>query len=151
MCELLVRVVDKINDDFYKNCECTKRGDVIVGKEDGWAWGKEELANPDWRIVALPGVPLSHVMALLQYELQVDPNHRSRTTQKRAFKLDLDALVAPASRGNTHASAMADAKRVTPVVQIDLSPEEITPLILAKPAIHDPAIIGNFRPLGVIG
>ena len=49
MSELLVRVHDKINEDFYLNCQCTKRGDVIVARPDGWPWGKEELANPDWR------------------------------------------------------------------------------------------------------
>ena len=55
MAEMLVRVVDKIGADVYKNAQCTKRGDVIVAQADGWGWGTQEQVNPHYRIVKLPG------------------------------------------------------------------------------------------------
>lgn len=90
MAELLVRVVDKTNDDPYLDVRCTKRGDVIVVKPDGWAWGKQELANPDWRIVKIDA-SIEECLQLLAPELpqSVTPD---RMTRKRAFKIDLDKL-----------------------------------------------------------
>lgn len=94
MAELLVRVVDKVNPDFYKNIQCTKRGDVILVQPDGWTWGKKELSNPDWRILALPGVDPADLSGLLARELptdpKTDPKTWPKTLQRRAFKLDLD-------------------------------------------------------------
>ncbi len=91
MAELLVRVVDKVNrDSIYLDVACTKRGDVIAICVDGWQWGKEELANPDWRIVRLPGVDPEDLSGLLAPERDVDPKNPSKTLQRRAFKLDLD-------------------------------------------------------------
>jgi hypothetical protein len=94
MSELLVRIVDKINPDFYLNTKCTKRGDVIVVRPDGWAWGSEELTNPQWTILRLPNVPLTEAEALLGPEKNADPSHPSHTLQRRTSHLDLDHLPA---------------------------------------------------------
>jgi hypothetical protein len=57
MAEILLRVVDRVNtESAVKDRQCTKAGDVIVIKPDGWPWGTKELINPDWRIVKLVGV-----------------------------------------------------------------------------------------------
>lgn len=90
MCELLIRVADKMNDDPFKDAKCTKRGDVIHVAPDGWPWGNEEKTLPFYRIVRLPGVPLEEAQALLGPELDDDPRNPSRVLQRRAFRLDLD-------------------------------------------------------------
>lgn len=93
MSELLVRIVDKVNDaDPYLNAKCTKRGDVIVVVEDGWAWGGKEKANPEWRIVKLPKVTVSEAQAFLSPEPITDPAAPNRVKQRRAFRLNLDTL-----------------------------------------------------------
>lgn len=56
MAEILLRVVDKTNEDKALDALCSKRGDVIVVKPDGWPWGTEELKSDVWRVVKLPGV-----------------------------------------------------------------------------------------------
>lgn len=92
MCELLVRVFDKTNSDCpYLDAQCHKRGDVIAVNEDGHLWGKEELANPDWRIIKVPGVRRSDATGFLARELDDDPSKPSRVLQARAFSYDLSA------------------------------------------------------------
>lgn len=55
MCELLVRIVDKISDDPYNNAKLTKSGDVIVICDDGHEWGRAE-GPPTYRVIRVPGV-----------------------------------------------------------------------------------------------
>lgn len=55
MCELLVRIVDKISDDPYNNAKLTKSGDVIVICDDGHEWGRAE-GPPMYRVIRVPGV-----------------------------------------------------------------------------------------------
>lgn len=90
MAELLVRVVDKTNPDPLLDCKLTKRGMVIAVQPDGWQWGFEELANPDWRIIRVPGVDPSQFGGLLAPEPEIDPQNPSRVLQRRAFRLNLD-------------------------------------------------------------
>jgi len=96
MAELLVRIADKVNEDFYLNLQCTKRGDVIVVCPDGWPWGREEVNAPHWTIIKLPGVPVEEVEHLVSPEPQTDPHNPSKTLQRRMWKLDLDH---PAAKG----------------------------------------------------
>ena len=145
MAELLVRVNDKINTDFYLNCQCTKRGDVIVVQGDGWAWGKEELKNPDWRIIKLPGVTVSAASVFLAPELPVDPLNPSKTLQRRIFKINLDDPSIPAAV----AAVLADNKRTVPTITAAAVSFNLAALKVAKPSIADPAIIGS--PTTVIG
>lgn len=96
MAELLIRVVDKVGTDVFKDAALTKRGDVIVVRPDGWNWGIQELANPEWRIVSIPDMPMVEAEAMLAME----PGDRSvpNVLQARMFKFDLDAL--PGVHGN---------------------------------------------------
>jgi len=123
MAELLVRIVDKVNPDFYLNCGCTKRGHVIAAHPDGWAWGREERANPEWRILMVPDLSLNDVSVFLAPERNVNPRHPSRTLQRRAFKIDLDALPSTLT-----AAAVLAAK-------------------VPCPPIADPAVVGLGDPL----
>lgn len=92
MAELLVRIKDKVNPDFYLNAQCGKRGDVIAVQPDGWSWSPRERTNPEWMIVQFPGVPVAEFSDLLMIEPEPNPDQPSRTRQRRAFKLDVDAL-----------------------------------------------------------
>lgn len=143
MAELLIRIRDKVNKDFYFNARCTKRGDVILVKPDGWMWGVMELSHPDARIVKLPNIPLAEARAFLGREPDTDPFNPSRTLQPRAFKLDLDNLPSAAK------VFIADDERRNPAVTLSITVTQLRALKLAKPRIQDPAVIGE--PAGVLG
>ncbi len=139
MAELLVRVVDKVHADFYLNCACTKRGDVIAVQPDGWAWGTGELEHPEWRIIALPGVDPSDLSGLLAPELDVNPKHPSKTLQRRAFKLDLDHPAFVGVHGKSHKVRQ----------RLNVAPDLITAITRMKSPIRDPKVIGAVK--SVIG
>lgn len=120
MAELLVRVVDKVNaDDFYLDCQCTKRGDVIAVVPDGWDWGREERANPEWTILSVPDMSVGEAQMLVSAE-PAQALAPSRTLQRRAFGLDLDGL---------------DAAR--------LDAAQIRAHMIRKASIADPLVIGG--------
>lgn len=140
MAQLLIRVVDKVHPDFYENTKNTKRGDVVMACPDDWVWGSEAMTAPYWRIIKHTQLPLSEAQALMTPELDVDPQNPSRTLQKRAFKLNIDAAALP----QAIKTWLADDSRATPVL-------DVTPLVnltnfralkVTKPPIQDPNIIG---------
>lgn len=93
MAELLVRRVDKINTDSpYLDAQCTKRGFVIAVCPDGWPWGGDERGDSAWVILKVPDMSESEAGMFLAPERDDDPGQPSRVLQRRAFKLDLDAL-----------------------------------------------------------
>ena len=91
MAELLVRVVDKVSVDPVLDARLTKRGHVIVVRPDGWTWGTEELANPDWRLMRVAGADPVDFAGLIVEEPETDPTTPNKFRQRRAFRLDLDA------------------------------------------------------------
>lgn len=139
MAELLVRVRDKINSDFYLNCQCTKRGDVIVVQADGWAWGKEELSNPDWRIIKIPSITVSEALAYTAPELDVDLKNPSKTLQRRAFRIDIDNVAIPAGIK----AYLLDNTRATSSMTLGISVAAIRALKTAKAPVQDPAVFGS--------
>lgn len=90
MCELLVRTVDKTNDDPYLDAQLTKRGDVVVIVPDGHEWSEAERSNPHWRILKFPGVPESDLASLTAPEPETNPSKPNRMRQRRNWRLDLD-------------------------------------------------------------
>lgn len=144
MAELLIRVTDKINPDFYLNCQCTKRGDVIDVRPDGWPWGTLDQTQPFWRILKVPALSVSEAAALLAPELDTDPLHPSRTLQRRAFKWDFDAaaalgVVLPPSL----VAYLADDTRAQPSFTITnqmVSLANVRKLKVQKAAIVDPVV-----------
>ena len=135
MAEVLVRVVDKVSSDPYLDAQCTKRGDVIHVAPDGWSWGTKEIQNPDWRIVKLPNVSESDLAALLIPELHDDPQNPSRVLQRRAFKLDLDALQLD---GGTSAATST------------VSLVEVMAMKVRKARLSDPNVFEADEPGGVL-
>ena len=91
MCEVLIRVVDNVQTDPILNAQCTKAGDIIHVAADGWPWGKEELINPEWRIVKLPGVSPSLLLDLL--EVEFDGAGRIARTRKKFINFKSDATI----------------------------------------------------------
>lgn len=91
--ELLVRVVDKAHpDDPVKHHQLTKAGDVIHYWPDGHDWGHEELTNPDWRVVRVPGLTEAEAEALVAAELPVVRGGVGQVLRKRGLRLDLAEL-----------------------------------------------------------
>lgn len=153
MAELLIRVTDKINSDFYLNTKCTKRGDVIVARPDGWNWGKDELSLPFWRIVKIPAMDLATAESFLAPEVDADPKQPSKTLQRRVVKFDLDNVNLP----DAFKQCIADDKRAVPFLVLKELPQNVSdpqkeaafPASdfaankVVKQPISDPAVIGS--------
>ncbi len=90
MAELLVRIIDKTHPDVYANATHTKRGDVIVAKQDGWRWGRLELSNPQFAVLRISELSLDEAEGMTTEE----PGERkvNRMLHARAFGLDLKSL-----------------------------------------------------------
>lgn len=140
MCEMLLRVVDKINlNDPYLDVKCLKRGDVVVICDDGWEWGSEDLRNPAWRILKLPNVSKSMAEAFLGPELDTDPANPSRMLQRRAFKFDVDNASLPLPIK----AWLADVSRANPSFTAGLSAAQLLSFRAAKPRKQDPNVLGK--------
>lgn len=133
MCELLVRVVDKVSADPYLDAALTKRGDVIAVQPDGWVWGLEEQRSPEWRILRVPGVSVAAAASLLTPEPETDPQNPSRMLQRRMFRLDLDA---------PELTGLLASRKGKPAHRADLSIDDLLALRIRKPAIQDPNTLG---------
>lgn len=89
MAELLIRIVDKVNpDNAAQNQLCFKAGDILHVAPDGWTWGTEELSNPEWRILKLPGMAPELFTDLMQMQMVLVGN-REHMTLKRAKCIDV--------------------------------------------------------------
>ena len=137
MAEIIVRVINKVNKDFYLNCKCTKRGDVISVCPDGWSWGSAELTSPEYRILVFPNLTVDDVSPLTVPEKDIDPKNPSKTLQKRAFKLDLDSPLIPKEMVN----ALNDNTRKNPLIKLSV-PFNVLLIKVAKPSIQDIAVFG---------
>jgi len=93
MCELLVRLVDKVNDDPELDLQCLKRGDVVTIQEDGWNWSERERTNPDWMIIKVPGVSIS----TFEYLLVPEPDDLSdlKHLRRRWNQINLESVALP--------------------------------------------------------
>lgn len=142
MAELLVRVVDKTNpDDPMKCATFTKRGDVIVVQPDGWVWGKEELENPHWRILKIPGMSISEARAFLGEEMPTERPLlfvRQPMLQARQFKIDLDHPKLPKKLKDY----IEDHTRSESHHHIDHSEININDFKVKKPKLENPFVIG---------
>lgn len=123
MAELLLRVVDKFNPHCaIKNRKLTKRGDVIHVAPDGWGWGKEEIANPEWRIVKLPGIDPSVFADLLEPAV-TEVNKHVVHKRRKFINLDkagedLHTAVMAAVLEDRHHDAFLALKEAKPIVDV---------------------------------
>ena len=138
MCEVLLRVRDKINSvDVYADVQCLKRGDIVSIVPDGWNWGSAELTNDDWRIVKLPNIALSLAEAFLAPELPVDPQNPGKMLRRRGFKFDIDDPAIPVS----FAAWLADNTRVQPTRTVNFTGPQLLAFKKAKTPLADPNVI----------
>lgn len=138
MAELLIRTVNKPltgNPDIDRHR--TMRGSVVVIVPDGHTWGSQDIANPDWMILRLPGVSPELLAQFVGSDAGYgsrDAELASRTLRRRAFRLDLVALKALTDDPATLRDLLTQpAKAVTLVLG----------LVRAAPVIDDPAVIGG--------
>lgn len=89
--ELIVHVTDQVNPDPKLDKGCYKKGHVVFAVPDGHPWSKEELANPNWRIIRV-SLLNSTVDALLAPE-NGDP--QIKTLRRRKFRIDISQLDLP--------------------------------------------------------
>lgn len=139
MAELLLRVVDKVNPDFYQNCKCTKRGDVIVIRPNGWTWGTQELTDPNYRIVKLPNISEAFLSPFLAQEPETDPQHPSRTLQRRWYRFDLASGLLP----QPFINYLNDAERKSAFFSSNFSEAQVAALRVQKAPVVDPIILGG--------
>ena len=146
MAELLIFAQDQIGADVYKDTKRYKRGDVVVVCEDGWNWGIEEMNNPLFRIIAIPGMSVSEASQFLAPELDTDPQNPSKMLKRRAFKLDVDAL------GKDVTDWFNDEKRAQPIAKaadVGIAKADLLAVKVEKAKTIDPALIGDVE--AVIG
>lgn len=136
MAEILLRVVDKVGADVYKNCQCLKRGDVVVVQPDGWPWGREELTNPDWRIIKLPNVTVAEMQQFLSAEPITDPAAQSRTRLRRWYYVD---TALPTGQFRNY---LNDATRASATFTSAFTFAQFDALRKQHTSVQDPAVIG---------
>jgi hypothetical protein len=140
MAELLVRIKDKVGEDIYKDCQLTKRGDVITIQEDGWEWSTAELKNPEWQIIKYPKVSVESLAHFLAPEVDTnpDPKQQSKTLQRRMIKLDIDNL--PSKEVFDYAIKV---ERTDAFIAFDTKNVTLDDYAITKAKVADPAIIGE--------
>lgn len=135
--ELLIRIIDKPRSgDVALDSGRTTAGDVIAVKPDGHIWGTMEVANPEWRIVRIPGLPQAEADALEAPELPESfvPN---RLLRKRQFTIDIEQLDILAG-----GELLAERKATPKGVDCVISREMLQACRSLKPKLTDPRIIG---------
>jgi hypothetical protein len=85
--ELLVRIVDRPGG--------LSKGDLVVDRPDGHPWSEAERTNPQWRILAVPGLSVTDVTPLRERRPGQTPGV---IAGRRSRYLDLDTLAAPGNR-----------------------------------------------------
>lgn len=120
MAEFAIRMVDKVNEDFYLDLGCGKRGDVISVCPDGWNWGTAERVSP-YRIVKIPGLVITDAqwakIALSEREIEGLPESK-RTHRKRGWTVDVSGFPpGDAPVVLTKSQALALVRRKPPVVE----------------------------------
>lgn len=95
MAEVLIRLVDKKNDDPYLDAAASKMGDVVAVEEDGWAWSETERTHSEWLLLSVPDAVRDDFDSYLRPE-PGDPT-TNRMLQRRGLKVDVNSLtlVAP--------------------------------------------------------
>jgi hypothetical protein len=131
MCELLVRVIDKIGTTKDDDALLTKRGDVIDLRPDGWNWGTGELLNPDWRILRVPGVPVDQATSIVASDPPDAPEENATVKRPNAYRMNLESPVLQPIRDGW----LEDATRKVPIREMHLNLNQLLALMVRKPPL----------------
>lgn len=107
---------------------------VITVQEDGWGWGKEELANPLFCIVKIPGMTVVEGSVFTGNLINPQAIVPDITNPLRSFKVDVDHPLI-----SSQVTVKGDSVR--PKAAIALTKAEITSLKSAV-TISNAAVIG---------
>jgi len=99
MAELLVKAQEawnheadtkKMTDDEIKAWNArSRKGDVIVVRPDGWAWGREECP-PRFVVIKIPGVKVEDVKHYEEQLIEVDDvNYKAEMFKTRKHAVDV--------------------------------------------------------------
>lgn len=141
--ELLIRVHNKEEGkDVYEDAQRTKRGDIIAVCPDGWKWNNEDVRDSSWRILKVPSLTkqASTLYDRGEFEVRItkdgaNPFDKSATSQKRAYKFDLDNLLL----SQAAIDYLNDDSRASPTFTL----QDITGMVVQKLAIADPRVISS--------
>jgi hypothetical protein len=115
MCEMIISVSDKTSPDPHIDTKLSKRGVVIDCFEDGHSYGIMELSHPMFRILQMPGQPLSYAQDFMGCELPSSPDANVNHLFARQFKIDIDSASLP----EDVRMFIADDSRASPTMIID--------------------------------
>jgi hypothetical protein len=109
MAELLIKAVSHTHPDPIKNVRgCYKRGDIVVIKENGHQWGREELLAPasggKFVVIRISDVTVAQVHNFIQNKWGFradDPERDENQATTRRRRLGLDPQLLPAGARNT--------------------------------------------------
>lgn len=101
MAEVLIRIATARlgGQEVIGRLRC---GETVAIGEDGHAWSAAERDNPDWTIVAIPGIPAERLARLLDRYTDEEKaliasgvwNGELVQERRRAWRLDPEALAA---------------------------------------------------------
>lgn len=140
MCEILIVAKDTPHPDPIVDTDRYKGGDVLVVMDDGWQWGAEELANPLFRILKLPNIPIAEAQAFLGRQKNIDPASPSRMLQRRAFGIDFSTLPKAIQ------AWWNDDTRATPIFTANITIQQFRGAKKLKAVIPDPDVLGDETP-----
>lgn len=87
--QLLFRVKDKTNSQcIQRDSQCLKSGDIVVVVPDNHLWGKEELINPDWRILLAPNLSHESAISFMLPEEDIDTSNPNPLLLPRGYSFD---------------------------------------------------------------
>jgi len=136
MCELLIRVTDKRNDNCpYADAKCLRAGDVVVIVPDGHEWSAQEMAHPHWRILKLPG--LNNLDDLLHPQADPDRANPSYMLHRRHRHLDLSHP----DWSEVCLRWLADDARSVPWYTLQIASDDLRAMLADRPYLADPNVL----------
>ena len=89
----------------------TKAGDVVVIVPDGHQWGREEVSNPDWRVLQLPGLAAEALSDTTEIRMN-ERNGRPTARRLRYFDVSDEWLRGVLASGQVIQFTDGDAARL---------------------------------------
>lgn len=123
--ELLFRSKDKVNPSELLDVKCLKRGDVIAVVADGWNWQRQELINPDWRIIKAPLLTEDDTLDFTDQEAGDDP-----MCQRRQYMIDFSHPAITQS----FLDYLADDTRSSPYYETPWTSHELLAVKVIRPS-----------------